>query len=244
MLINTIVPIDMMKNVPGGKLNISAAEMMGGFHRSYGLGSSPTVSASIVVVLLACIHWRQRILYKDRYILYAILPLLFLGSGTGFLLFFLFIFYRYQLYRGWKLIVGILFLFILVYFMLLMMENEDAGLLSKMSMTYYSYLISFKADQIMVVVNMLNKSLMEFLFGYNYTAGQELRIMSDFGWLDMLEAYGYVGVLLFWFYVILKRKILNIPVLLFMIGAFHYPGLCSIPGQLLFGALLINSDDK
>lgn len=244
VLINTIVPISMMKNVPGGELNVSAAEMLGGFYRSYGLGSSPTVSATIVVVLLACIYYQQQNLFRNKYILYSVLPLVCLGSGTGFLLFFLFLFFRYRLYRGRKFIIGLLFLCVCVYIMLMMAENEDAGLLGKISMTYVSYLISFKMEQIMAVINLLHGSLLEFLFGYNYKDAQELRIMSDFGWLDMLEVYGYAGVLLLWTYIIGKRKILNIPILLFMIGAFHYPGLFSIPGQLLLGALLADSDVK
>lgn len=243
-LINTVIPIGTMKNVPGGELNASAAEMIGGFYRSYGLGSSPTVSATIVVVLLACLYYQQRKLFKEKYILYAILPLVLLGSGTGFILFFLFLFFRYKLYKGWKLIGGFSLIGILLYLMLLMMENEGSGLLGRMSLTYISYLTSFKTEQIMTVVEILNVSILEFLFGHNYSTGDGLRIMSDFGWLDMLEAYGYVGVLLFWTYVGLKKKITNIPVLLFLIGAFHYPGLFSIPGQLLFGALLVDSDKK
>lgn len=244
VLINTIVPVGMMKNVPGGELNISAAEKIGGFYRSYGLGSSPTVSATIIVVLLACCYYRQRELFKNRYILYTILPLVFLGSGTGFFLFFLFLFFKYRLYRGWKLIIGILFILILLYIMLLMMENENTGLLSKMSLVYLTYLVSFKTEQIMTVVDLLNKSVLEFLFGHNYSVGEGLRIMSDFGWLDMLEAYGYFGVILLCCYILFKKKLLYIPVLLFLIGAFHYPALFSIPGQLILGSLLVNSDEK
>jgi len=237
-LINTFVPIETMKNIPGGEMNISAKELRGAFYRSYGLGSSPTVSATIIVVLLASIFYYQRKQYKDKYILFSIIPLLMFGSGTGFFLFFLFLFMRYKLYKGKKILFGILILIIFIITITLIDQNENGGLLSRISIVYYNFLIDLKLEQINEVLVKLDNSIIQTLFGYSYKPDEGLRIMSDFGWLDMLEACGYVGIILLWIFVIIKKKFKTPVVLLFMIGAFHYPALFSIPGQILIGALL------
>jgi len=244
-LINTIVPIQMMKNVPGGELNASAQELRGTFYRSYGLGSSPTVSATIVVVLLVSIFYYQRNEFKDKYILFSIIPLIMFGSGTGFFLFFLFLFIRYKLYKGLKLWIGLLLLVLSILALTFIDQNENGGLLSRMSIVYYNFLIDLKLEQIAEVLVKIHNSVTQILFGYNYSRPDEgLRIMSDFGWLDMLEACGYLGIALIWLFVIVKKKLMEPPVFLLMIGAFHYPGLFSIPGQILLGALLAKNTPK
>lgn len=237
-LINTVIPIETMKNIPGGEMNVAAKELKGDFYRSYGLGSSPTVSATIVVVLLTSIFYYQREQFKDKYIYFSIVPLLMFGSGTGFFLFFLFLFIRYKLYKGKKILFGILILIISIIILTLVDQNENGGLLSRISVVYFNFLIDLKAEQINEVLVKIDNSIIQTLFGYSYKPDEGLRIMSDFGWLDMLETCGYAGVILVWIFVIVKKKIKTPAVLLFMIGAFHYPALFSIPGQILIGALL------
>jgi len=237
-LINSIVPIGLMKNVPGGELNVSAQELKGAYYRSYGLGSSPTVSATIVVVLLASIFYHQRRKYKDIYTLFAIAPLIMFGSGTGFVLFLIFLFMRYKLFKGWKLFFGALIFVIFVMAITFIDQNENGGLLSRMSIVYYNFLFDFKMEQIAEVITKIHISLIQALFGYNYKPDEGLRIMSDFGWLDMLETWGYIGPALLWIFVIVKKKLKDPPVFLLMISALHYPGLFSIPGQIIMSALL------
>lgn len=239
ILINTIVPIQMMKNVPGGELNLSAQDIRGDFYRCYGLGSSPTVSATIIVVLLASVFYYQKRQYKDKYILFTIAVLTMFGSGTGFLLFFIFLFMRFKLYKGLKLWFGLLILTLFVFVLMLIDQSANGGLLSRISIVYLDFLIDLKVEQTSEVLVKIHESIIQSLFGYNYTSNEGLRIMSDFGWLDILEACGYLGTILIWIFVIVKKKFFNPPVLLLMIGVFHYPALFSIPGQMLFAALLV-----
>lgn len=237
ILINTIIPIGMMRNVPGGLSNISAHEDWGGYYRCYGLGSAPTVSATILIVLLSAIYTYQPHLYKDKYILYILPPLIMLGSGAGFFLFLLFLIIRYKLYKSKKII----FTFCIIIVSLFVIDSvlsQSRSLLSKFSIKYLEFLWWFKIEQITDVINVINNSIFQLLFGYSYTTRELLRTMSDFGWLDFLECYGFSGLLLFWWYVLAKKKFLIFPIFILMIGAFHYPALCSIPGQILLGSLL------
>lgn len=238
ILINTIVPIQMMKNVPGGEFNVAAQTISGDYYRCYGLGSSPTVSATIVVVLLASVFYYQRNQYKDIYLIFASLVLTMFGSGTGFLLFFLFLFFRFKLYKGLKIWIGLLVLILFVFVLILIDQSANGGLFSRISIVYLDVLFDFKIDQTSEVLLKIHDSIIQTLFGYNYATHEGLRIMSDFGWLDSLEAFGYIGTALIWIFVIVKKKFFNPPVFLLMIGAFHYPALFSIPGQILFATLL------
>jgi hypothetical protein len=66
-----------------------------------------------------------------------------------------------------------------------------------------------------------------------------MRVASDFGWVDLLECYGFFGVSLFVLYLIFKKRFTYLPILIFVLGYFHYTAIGSIPGQILFATLLL-----
>jgi hypothetical protein len=238
-LINTIVPLEMMKNIPKAHAGIISLESkLLFFNRSYGLASMPTASATILVVLLAGLYIQQRDDFRNYHILITILPLICLGSGTGFLLFLFFVFMRFKLYKGLRFNIGVLFLLLFSYFVTKQSINVDS-VFRRLSTNYFDTLIQLKSEQITDVLKLLNHSLFETLFGFNYTSSMNVRMMSDFGWIDLLECYGLFGVFSFILFLVLKRKLAYLPILIFVLGYFHYPALGSIPGQILFASLLV-----
>lgn len=238
-LINTIVPLEMMKNIPKTHAGIISLESkLLFFNRSYGLASMPTSSATILVVLLAGLYIQQRDDFRNYHILITILPLICLGSGTGFLLFLFFVFMRFKLYKGLRFNIGVLFLLLFSYFVTKQSINVDS-VFRRLSINYFDRLIQLKSEQITDVLKLLNHSLFETLFGFNYSSSMNIRMMSDFGWIDLLECYGLFGVFSFILFLVLKRKLAYLPILIFVLGYFHYPALGSIPGQILFASLLI-----
>tara|TARA_R110002050_G_scaffold237905_1_gene374010 strand:+ start:21456 stop:22568 length:1113 start_codon:yes stop_codon:yes gene_type:complete len=238
-LINTIVPLEMMKNIPSTHAGIISLESKFLFiNRSYGLASMPTASATILVALLAGLYIQQRDDFRNYHILITILPLICLGSGTGFLLFLFFVFVRFKLFKGLKFNIGVLFFLLFSYFVTKQSINTDS-VFRRLSVDYFDRLIQLKSEQITDVLILLDHSLFETLFGLNYTSSMNVRIMSDFGWIDLLECYGIFGVFSFILFLVLKRKLAYLPILIFVIGYFHYPALGTIPGQILFASLLI-----
>lgn len=240
VLINTVIPFEMMRNIPAGHIvRIAYESKFLSFIRCYGLASNPAASSTIIVALLAGLYTQQSTDFKDYHILVAILPLICLGSGTGFLLYIFFLFVRYKLYMFNKLkfILGIIS--ILVFYFILTKHYIQKGLLDRLDINYFERLLHLKTEQITNVYKLLNHSLFETIFGFNYTKTMTLRVASDFGWVDLLECYGFFGVSLFVLYLILKKKIAYLPILIFVLGYFHYTAIGSIPGQILFATILL-----
>lgn len=238
ILLNTIMPVGTLKNIPIAHVELMSDEVDLGFlKRAYGFASSPTSSATIMVALLTSIYVFQKEKFRDYFIFLTAVVLVFFGSGTGFLLFFVFLLVRYKLYTGFKLLIGLLLVFGAVVFVLSQDINEG-GILMRMSGNYFETLIELKYIQITEVFNKINKSVYDFIFGASYESIEEARIMSDFGWIDFLECYGIIGITIFILFILLKKKFFTFPVLIIILGFFHYPAIGSIPGQILFANIL------
>ncbi|MDD4993355.1 MAG: hypothetical protein PHR83_14105 [Paludibacter sp.] len=240
-LINTFVSVDVMKNIPKEHaefIDTEIATKVSFFNRSYGLGSSPTVSGIIVVGVLAGLFYQQREDFKDYHMLVALLPLILISSGTGFILFLCFVFIRYNLYRSYKLIFGVLALLLFIYFT---SQNSvlEEGAFKRLSTEYFSWLVEYKSDQVVEVSNHINRTFIESMFGLKYGETDVVRILSDFGWIDMLECYGFLGIVVFVVFIMLKKKMSFIPITILLLSLIHYPAIGSIPGQILFAALLM-----
>ena len=238
VLLNTILPIGVLKNIPPEHVKLITDEIgLGFFKRAYGLASSPTSSATIMVALLTCVYIFQKEKFKDYFIFPTIAALLSFGSGTGFLLFLVFLFVRYKLYTGFKLFLGIIAVYG-VAILVMSQDINDGGLLMRMSGNYFETLIDVKTMQITEVFDKINRSVYDLIFGVSYKSAEEVRVMSDFGWIDFLECYGLIGVSMFIIFLTSKRKLFTLPILIIILGFFHYPAIGSIPGQILFAGIL------
>ncbi len=239
LLINTVLPLEMMKNIPKEHVETILMDKQSWiFFRSYGLASSPTASATILVVLLSSIYIQDKDHFNNFLILICLFPLILLGSGSGFFLFMLFIIIRFKLYKNAKVFIGLLSILMLILYVQTQDINERS-VFSRLSVNYISHLYDLKTYQVIEVLHTIGNSSFEVLFGCSYSQNDNLRIMSDFGWIDFLECCGIVGVLFFIIFIWIKKKIVFLPVLIFLLGYFHYPALCSIPGQILFASFMI-----
>ena len=244
MLINSIVS-------PGflGNINNKHAELMYNqlsftqYNRAYGLAGIPTGSATILVALLASIYTLQRKYFKNYLIYVAALPLVLIASGTGYVLYIVFVFIRFKLYKNLNLILGILFI-ILIYYFFSRNSISEESVFQRLSLDYYGILVELKLQQVIDVYYKLDHSIYETLFGYNYRIIDSARLLSDFGWIDFLECQGVFGVFLLLLFLILKKKLLFLPILIVLLGSFHYTSLGSIPGQILFASLLSFNPQK
>jgi len=243
-LINTVIPLENMKNIPEGHAEIISLESnLLYLKRSYGLASMPTSSATILVALLASLYSKQRNDFRNFHIIVTLFTLICIGSGTGFLLLLFFVFVRFKLHKGFKIYFGIIFLLLITYFV--MQQNiDDNSVFSRLSINYIERLIQLKNVQRLDVVSLLSNSNFEMLFGFNYTETNIIRTMSDFGWIDFIECYGLLGITFFIFFLIMKKKLTCLPILIFILGYFHYPALGSIPGQILFAILLVGNSNN
>ncbi len=238
VLLNTIMPMGLLRNIPAGHTEMLMDEINLGFvRRTYGLASSPTSSATIMVMLLASIYTFQKEKFKNYFIIITAGALVAFGSGTGFFLFFIFLFVKYELYKGFKFILGVLVVIVAVFFVLNQDINEG-GILQRMSGNYFDTLIELKSTQITEAWFKINESVYNTIFGGSYKTIYDTRVMSDFGWIDFFECYGLIGIPIFISFLLLKRKFFIFPILIMIIGYFHYPAIGSIPGGILVAAIL------
>lgn len=237
VLLNTILPLGVLKNIPVEHVKAINDEIALSYLRAYGLASSPTSSATIMVTLLTCVYVFQQEKFKDYLVLPTAAALISFGSGTGFVLFFIFLFVKYKLYKGFKLFFGLIVIYAATVFVM-SQDLTEGGILMRMSGNYFGTLIDLKTIQISEVLDKINDSVYNTIFGVNYKSIEVVRVMSDFGWIDFLECYGLIGISMFIFFLIFKKKIFTFPVLIILLGFFHYPAIGSIPGQILFASIL------
>ena len=238
ILINTILPIGVLKNIPVAHIEEMSNEIdIGLLKRAYGLANSPTSSATILIMLLTCVYSFQREKFKDYFILITAVSLVSFSSGTGFLLFFIFLFVKYKLYKGFKLLIGLCAVFGAVFFVLNQDINEG-GILMRMSGNYFGTLIELKSMQITDVWDKISKSIYDIIFGASYESIGDSRVMSDFGWIDFLECYGFIGIPMFISFLIFKKLFFTFPIMIMILGYFHYPAIGSIPGQILIAGII------
>lgn len=239
LLINTIIPIGILKNIPEKHIEIISQEItVNSFNRAYGLGSSPTVSATIIVALLSSIYQFEREKFKEYFILIAGIALFFLASGTGFFLFLIFVVFRYKLFKGYKFILGLTIITLIINYVL-KRDINDGGVLMRLSANYFKVLYELKTIQFNEVITNISKTYNSLFLGLKYLHTSDARVMSDFGWIDFIECFGLTGILLFISFFIYKRISLTLTLSIVIIGCFHYPMIGSIPGQIIFAGIVI-----
>jgi hypothetical protein len=190
-------------------------------------------------MLLVSIYKYEKEKFRGFYLLVCFFVLLLLGSGTGFILFLVFIYLKYKLYRGIQFLMGLIFI-VLISLFILSKEINDGGLLMRLSSDYFNLLINLKYQQFLDVYEKISKSLFTNFFGLNYEHDSVVRVLSDFGWVDFLECFGIIGIPSFLLFLLLNKKILILPIIIMLLGYFHYPMVGSIPGQIILGSLLAN----
>lgn len=242
ILINTIIPTSILPNYP--KLDYTI--MTGSFVRVYSIGCNATITATILVILLA---YRESIIKRetnyycnnyDRIITFlSLVAIVLLGSATGFVLYLLYISFKLNLLK----IKYILFFCMFIYGIVLGLKyfhfSEDS-IFQRFSFEYFQLILEFKEWQ-----------LTEFIYKYdvvNKLLGSDLKyeenpvIWGDIALLEYYVSLGICGLLLFLLYVFrFINKYNFFPILIGVIGAIHYGGIFSFSGQFVFAySLLLN----
>lgn len=241
ILINTIVPTSILPNYP----ETDGIIMTGSFARVYSVGCNATITATILVILLA---YRESIRKKSTYFnkhfnkiisILSLIAIILLGSATGFILYILYISYKLNLLKIKYIFFFCLFIYVIVLGLQNLKVDEDS-IFQRLSFEYFQYILEFKEWQ-----------LTELIYEYNVVdkfLGSDLKhegnpvIWGDIALLEYYISLGICGLSLFLLYVFkFINKYNYFPILIGIIGAVHYGGIFSFSGQLIFAySLLLN----
>lgn len=240
-LINTILPIQYLPNYPKDGLGDFMAEtkILGFYQRPYSIGTSSTITSTLVMVLIFYVFGFSNDKSIDRsrkLLLFSIFTVIILGSGTGYSLLLFFLVYKIGPFKN-KVSALISFgAVLLIYYLIFIADIGSLDGLDKISAFYFEFLYDFKANQIEDVMYALRSIPNQLIIGRAIDDANDLVIWSDFAWLNLFESTGYIGFFTVIFVFIFKTNRYNyIPILVFLIGAIHYGAIFSLPGQLLVG---------
>jgi len=242
VLINTILPAILWPNFPkgpGGELGHPGL-FFGFYQRPYGIGTNASVTTTLIVCLL---------LIRDKVNLSAckisrfasfvsVIAVIISISGLG--LFLIVMYYAFKKIRFSRIVLTLL-VFIGLYFIIFAIIPNKGNLFewfNKISPNYFKYLIQLKTKEITEACH-LNYTLRDLLFGKKWFIGDPVPLGGHFGLLNF-AIYGGLITLLLYMRIIIKRfNRYNFLILLTLIvGAIHYAGIFTTPGQLIFAFAL------
>jgi hypothetical protein len=228
VLVNTIIPIDLMPNYLDsvGSAISHKTEFFGFYQRPYGFGANPSVTSPLLVALLAL-----RTNTKSKCLLYiSVLAIIISCSGSGYIALILYVFLRNKKH----FICIALILIIVVY-----VDDSMSLLFSKISPEYLKFMYIYKLKEITIYFKTC--TVFTFLFGSLYSDGV-LSICSDFAMMGLLKTQGAIGTLLFLGLILKNINKYNCHAILIMIvSSIHYGMIFCLPGQLIFAYALTRS---
>lgn len=241
-LINTVVPVSLMRNYPDMETATSHATKFFGFYqRPYSVGTNATISSMIIVFMLFYLEiYRKRgvkLMTRGLEILAAITVLAFV-SGGGMMFYAVYWGYKLNLFSRARNLVGLgvftaLFIWVAIYVSTL--ESDNA--LSKISITYFEFLIGFKTNQINETAYALDQS--SWIIGADFSDKSELLIWNDFSIRDLVHCLGLGGVSMLLLFCLSKINRSNKAVVVIcLLSLFHYGSTFAMPGAMMLGYVL------
>ena len=175
------------------------------------------------------------------------LNIVLLMSGTGLILFLIYLFMKcllegkFTYYKVFISILVLLFISLFIVSSFTLLDQDVFHKANKFSFTYISYIVLIKYYAVFNDYDP-NTTMLVNLLGQNISLNLEKAITSgDFGFIVMHEAIGIIGlmlVLLSPFVFIKSIKHFTVPIVIFYLSFIHYPALLSAPGAINFGILL------
>ncbi len=212
VLINTIISAQYLPNFPPAE---AASHFVSeGYQRPYSFGGNASVTSVILMAFLAVssLGWRGKTV--------VISAVSVCMSGSGFIAAII-----YFLARSSR----ILYLFIIPIIILVIYFGD----IYKISLGYISYLFDFKIEQIR------NEISPDFLLFGDALQAADGGAGGDFAALIFLKYNGLAGLFLFFIFLALNINKLNwLPLLILIVGTFHYGVVFYYPGQLALGYFL------
>ena len=213
-LINTFVDYSSMPNFYGGESSVS--KYFGFYYRPNGFGGNSTVSSVIIVSLMAYCYKALSLKWKTL----SVASILLIYSMTGVAL--LFLIALIQL----KSVKSIFFISMAIILLLLVFMNDW-----RMSSDYIEVVLSIKLGQMYEFIGYGISKLMGL---HNF---DDIIFTGDFAILDFLLGVGLLMGIIYSFLFLTNFQIF-IPLIILLVGSFHYPVLFSMPGQILFAYYL------
>jgi hypothetical protein len=217
---------------------------MGFYQRPYSIGMNASCSSTIMCGLLL----NRAILIKSKIItnrksieLIGFVTILLFASGVGLTLYFFYYLYKRNLFTKKRI-----FYFILIIILLYNFYNffialfSDDSILQKVSSGYMNYLYEFKLEQLSEVLGILRDTSNSIWIGQFFEDKSQVIIQSDFAWNNFFQCTGLLGLFIFFLFLYKKINTHNsLPIILLLLSAFHYGGIFTLPGQIIFANLLL-----
>lgn len=240
VLVNTILPASVLPNYTEAYIQHSS------YQRPMSIGCNTTVTATILCMLLAYREMlrKKSVLFVDEKLdILGGLTIIVLASGMGIGLWCLYFAYRMKgsfTAKNIKLVMVFVLLLFSLSFVPLVREALFKHLLGDDGDS--AGLTEFKAEE--------TERYFTALTGFSNWIGLDFKSMplltqGDIAYIEMYLSIGVVGVLLF---ILIVTNYFNkynwLPVLLGLIGIYHYGGIFSMPGQLVFAYCLLFNAKK
>ena len=210
--------------------------------RALGIAGNSTMT-SVLVLMLWSIRLDHNLLIRGES-LAVFISILLLGSGLGVIVLFLFYLYRLHHFlvkhlRFSGLLNMIFYLSSFSVFLILILsvvtallsEFTEDSYFWKISPDYISFLIEAKSIQATT-----NSDLYSIFFGTQHLMATA-QTSGDFGYYNIYDTVGLVGLFIVFYFplrFIQTFKSFPLSYSVFFISFLHYPGLLTIPGQILF----------
>lgn len=239
LLINTILPANLWLNYPvSNGTMVHSTNFFGFYQRPYSVGTNATISSVILVFLLLyyeTLRKQNLVGPLGRKIDWmAALTIFSFVSGGGIVFYLFYWGYRLNLYTQWRNAIGLLlFIGICIGITFYASTLEANHALSKISSSYFEFLLEFKQNQIEDTILVLNRD--SWYIGANYTAYDEAPLLwNDFSIRDLTHSLGLLGLLGLWIFLFSHMNRFNwiIGALAFL-STFHYGTIFALPGAII-----------
>jgi len=214
----------------------SSVSWLGG---AYGFGGNRTVTG---VILLSFFAYFDQNKIEGKWFCFLGSILCFSSTALALLVVYL-IATNFNLLKN-KL-AGAFVLFAIIAFIMFIVFSDNE-ILYRLSWEYVTYIIfEYKAAQIEEAIAILDHNMLSMLFGSHVFSGESAEVFGygvsfgDFMWLEFFIQYGLLGmVIIFGFVLVRINQVNRWPILLLLVGTFHYHVIFSVPGQLVLAYFL------
>ena len=167
----------------------------------------------------------------------SLMTIIVLGSGTGFCLYLIYLLYKHNLFKI-RLFLGLCLVLIGIVSFLSYITIDDESIFQRLSGEYFQFLWDYKEYQISELLDQYKVT--NHFWGSALKNEEVALIWGDFAFLQYYISLGILGISLFVMYVLkYANKVNFFPLLIGIIGAFHYGGIFTFPGQLLLAYLIL-----
>jgi len=214
--------------------------------RPPGFGGNAPMTSILLLILFYTVVKIEKIIKFKTFILLSFL-ISILHSGTGFLLYFLVIFYLFFLkshkvkFEREKIILILLILIIFI-FIFINLYLSSSSIINETSKLSYNYYIKLIVDQKIEMLKLL--SLQNYVFGDLNIFKNEVT-SSDYGIYWFFLQYGLIGIITFIYALKIFFKDNDyFAYLITALSIIHYPAIFQLSGGIILSLLLLSQSHE